>query len=131
MRTLRLYPIGGAALAALMALSAHLGAQQKPAVPAFTDGDWPRYAGDFAGTKHSRLTQINASNVSTLVPAWTLQGVGTQQTPIAINGLLYASTPTGVVALDGATGAVVWRYGTAPAAGPAQGGRSARAGGAR
>ena len=43
--------------------------------------------------------------------AWTFAGVGAQQTPIVVNGILYASASSGVVALDGATGEVVWRYG--------------------
>jgi glucose dehydrogenase len=107
MRTSRAYSLAGIVVAGLAAFGAHLVAQQKSAVPALTDADWPRYAGDLAGTKHSKLTQINTSNVATLTQAWTFQGVGTQQTPIAVNGVMYASTPTGAVALDGATGAVV------------------------
>ena len=91
----------------------------------FTDGDWPRFAGDFAGTKYSKLTQINTKNVSSLAQAWTFQGVGTQQTPIVIGGVLYASTPTGAVALDADTGMLIWRYGTVPT--PGGGGRGGRA----
>ena len=32
----------------------------------FTDGDWPRFAGDLARTKYSKLTQINTTNVARL-----------------------------------------------------------------
>ena len=88
---------------ALMAVGTHLIARQNGVKP-FTDADWPRFAGDFAGTKFSKLTQINTANVSRLAQAWTFQGVGTQQTPIVIGGVMYASTPTGVVALDADTG---------------------------
>ena len=116
MRTRRLHPFIGAVATLLMGVGVHLVGQQSNAVTAFTDGDWPRYAGDFAGTKHSRLTQINTSNASRLVQVWTFGGVGTQQTPIAVNGIVYASAPGGVVALDGTTGDVVWRYGAATAA---------------
>jgi quinoprotein glucose dehydrogenase len=119
---------GGVFVAALIAASAHLVAQQS-APTTFTDADWPRYAGDLGGTKYSKLTQINASNVSTLVQAWTFAGVGTQQTPIAINGVVYASTPGGAVALDGATGTVLWRYGAEPAAGGGRGGGRGAGGG--
>jgi quinoprotein glucose dehydrogenase len=105
-----------------MAVGAHLLARQG-AVKGFTDADWPRFAGDYAGTKYSKLTQINATNVSRLVQAWTFQGVGTQQTPIVIAGVMYASTPTGVVALDADTGSVIWRYGAVPAPGGGRGGR--------
>ena len=62
----------------------------------FTDADWPRFAGDLAGTKYSKLTQINTTNVSRLAAAWTFAGVGTQQqTPIVVAGVMYASTPGG------------------------------------
>jgi len=115
---------------AVVAVGAHLIARQGGVKP-FTDADWPRFAGDFAGTKYSRLTQINTANVSRLVQAWSFQGVGTQQTPIVISGVMYASTPTGVVALDADTGSVVWRYGAVPAAGgrggAGRGGRGAAA----
>jgi quinoprotein glucose dehydrogenase len=110
------------------AFAAHVVAQQKAPVRAFTDADWPRYAGDLAGTKYSKLTQINATNVSTLVQAWTFQGVGTQQTPVVIDGVLYATTPAGAVALEADSGKLIWRYGPAPPAGG--GGRGGRGGGA-
>jgi hypothetical protein len=113
----------------LAVVCAHLVAQQKSAVPGFADGDWSRYAGDYAGTKYSKLAQINASNVSTLVQAWTFQGVGVQQTPIVVNGVMYASTPSGAVALDGTTGAVIWRYGSIPPAGGGRGGGRGAGGG--
>ena len=106
---------------AVVAVGAHLIARQGGVKP-FTDADWPRFAGDFAGTKYSRLTQINTANVSRLVQAWSFQGVGTQQTPIVISGVMYASTPTGVVALDADTGSVIWRYGAVPPAGGRGGG---------
>lgn len=101
-------------------------AQQKVAVRAFTDADWPRYAGDLAGTKYSKLTQINTKNVSTLVQTWTFQGVGTQQTPIVVDGVLYATTPGGAVALDADSGTLIWRYGAVPAQGGGGGGRGGR-----
>ena len=104
----------------LMAVGVHLIARQGGAKP-FTDADWPRFAGDFAGTKYSKLTQINTTNVARLAQAWTFEGVGTQQTPIVISGVMYASTPTGAVAIDADTGMLVWRYGAAPAPGGGRG----------
>jgi len=112
-------------IAALMAVGAHLLAGQNGVKP-FTDTDWPRFAGDLAGTKYSKLTQINTTNVSRLASAWTFAGIGTQQTPIVIDGVMYASTPGGVVALDADTGTLIWRYGAAPA--PGGGGRGGRGG---
>jgi quinoprotein glucose dehydrogenase len=131
MRTRAVCQLAGAVLA-VSVVGAHLVAQQPGAVRPYTDADWPRYAGDLGGTRYSRLTQINTSNVSTLVEAWTFQGVGAQQTPIVIESVMYASTSTGAVALDADTGKLIWRYGAEPAAAPAgrgRGGRGAPAGG--
>jgi glucose dehydrogenase len=105
----------------VIVVGAHLAARQGGVKP-FTDADWPRFAGDLAGTKYSKLTQINTTNVLRLATAWTFAGVGTQQTPIVVAGVMYASTPGGVVALDADTGTLIWRYGTAPAPGGARGG---------
>src|SRR5262245_19429346 len=33
--------------------------------------DWPTYNRDLAGTRYSPLTQINTTNVATLVQAWS------------------------------------------------------------
>jgi quinoprotein glucose dehydrogenase len=127
MRERAVYGVVG--FAVVVAVCAHLAAQQPGTGRAFTDGDWPRYAGDLAGTKYSKLTQINTKNVSTLVQAWTFQGVGTQQTPIVVDGVLYATTPGGVVALEADSGKLIWRYGAEPA--PGAGGRGGRGGGGR
>jgi len=96
--------------------------------------DWPRYTGDLAGTRFSTLKQINTQNVQTLTNAFTITGVGGQETPIVVNGVMYVSTPGGVLAVEADTGKEVWRYGPVPVAGG--GGRGARgaaapAGGAR
>jgi len=118
----------------LIALLMPIVGQNKPApktvAARFTDADWPRYTGDLAGTRYSKLKQINATNVSRLTSAWTFPGVGAQQTPIVVGGIMYASTSTGVVAIDGDTGKEIWRYGAAPAAGGAGRGGAGR-GGAR
>src|SRR5688572_12269288 len=119
-------PIG--LVVALAAVGSHVTARQAGVKP-FTDADWPRFAGDLAGTKYSKLTQINTTNVSRLAAAWTFQGVGTQQTPIVVSGVLYASTPTGVVALDADTGSLIWRYGAVPAPGGGRVGGGRRGGG--
>ncbi len=67
--------------------------------------DWPVYGGDQGGTKYSRLTDVNASNVSRLKAAWewktgekALPAHGTrpgnfQTTPLMIDNVLYFSTP--------------------------------------
>jgi glucose dehydrogenase len=39
------------------------------------DWDWPTYNRDLAGTRYSRLTQINTTNVSTLTEVWSYRAV--------------------------------------------------------
>ncbi|PYQ95850.1 MAG: hypothetical protein DMF97_16310 [Acidobacteria bacterium] len=98
--------------AALMAL-----ASESPEV------DWPVYGGDQGGTKYSRLTDVNPSNVSRLKAAWewktgekALPAHGTrpgnfQTTPLMIDNVLYFSTPYNrVVALNADTGAELWSF---------------------
>src|SRR5437868_14124629 len=85
--------------------------------PTFSDGDWPRFTGDLAGTRFSKLKQINTANVATLKAAWTFPGVGAEETPIVVDGVMYVSTTGGAVALDADTGRELWRYGAAAAAG--------------
>lgn len=131
MRRQRAFLLGIVAALLLLAmlipsLAQNSTAQSRTSRP-FPEGDWPRYTGDFAGTRYSKLKQINTSNVATLAQAWTFASVGGEQTPIAIDGVVYASTSTGVVALDGDTGKEIWRYGAVPA--PGAGGRGG--GGAR
>lgn len=77
--------------------------------------DWPTYGGNPAGTRYSPLTQINRSNVSQLQVAWTFdaaEGRGDPQTqPIIIDGVLFGVTPKhNVIALDAATGRLLWRF---------------------
>src|ERR1700683_99008 len=80
-----------------------------------THNDWPSYGGTFAAWRYSALDQINAVNVKSLAPAWVFQtgdyDNGLQTTPIALDGVLYISTPSNwAIALDGATGRELWEY---------------------
>ncbi len=85
--------------------------------------EWPAYAADQAGTKYSRLDQINEDTVTDLEIVWrqpvipdairtgeTTRGpVGPQTTPLMVDGLLYFSTGLGTIAaLEPTTGDVVW-----------------------
>jgi quinoprotein glucose dehydrogenase len=86
--------------------------------------DWPAYSGDKASTKYSSLDQIDKSSIKNLHIAWRQSAVpdelktlfpgvqgptNWQNTPIMAGGLLYMSSGVGtVVALDPATGKVVW-----------------------
>jgi quinoprotein glucose dehydrogenase len=86
-------------------------------------GDWPSYGRDPGGARFSPLTQITRANVAQLQVAWTyhtgmpdLTGMGhrppaLEVTPIVVDGTMYVSTPTGIVAaLDPATGTERWRF---------------------
>ena len=89
--------------------------------PVHAQDDWSAWGRDPGNQRHSQLTEINTSNVSTLVPAWryemTKVGVPprpSQSTPLMVEGVLYLSFPYyRVVALEPETGDVVWDY-TAP-----------------
>jgi len=67
--------------------------------------------------RYSPLTQINRANVKRLQVAWTFDAsdgtVGTELevNPIVVHGVLYATTASlNVVALNAATGQLVWRF---------------------
>jgi quinoprotein glucose dehydrogenase len=77
-------------------------------------GDWPTIGGGAGNTHYSALKQVNRSNVRRLRQAWafdTGEPGGLETTPIVVDGVLYALTPTQqVIALDGATGKLKWRF---------------------
>jgi quinoprotein glucose dehydrogenase len=78
---------------------------------------WGVFGGGSDNIHYSRLDQINRENVHSLQVAWTFES-GDQHpksefecNPIVVDGVLYATTPSGnVVALDAATGALRWRF---------------------
>ena len=88
------------------------------------DGDWGSYGGDPGGRRYSALAEIDRANVSRLKRAWTyhtaeVEGgaapLAFESTPLAVDGVLYVSTPTGrVIALDGDTGHKQWTFSPPP-----------------
>ena len=76
--------------------------------------DWPVYNGGPDGDHYSKLTQIDRSNVSSLLVAWSFdtgEKGGIQSNPLIVGRTLYAFTPTQkVIALDAATGALKWKF---------------------
>jgi glucose dehydrogenase len=76
--------------------------------------DWPMIGGTPGNTHYSSLKQITRSNVSKLKVAWTFETNepgGLETTPIIIDGVLYAFTPSQkVIALNAATGHLLWKF---------------------
>ena len=85
------------------------------------DAEWPTYAADLAATRYRPLDQINASNFSKLEVAWRFKtdSLGNRPeyklegTPLMVNHRLYATAGTrrSVIALDPATGELLWVHG--------------------
>jgi quinoprotein glucose dehydrogenase len=84
------------------------------------NGEWPSYGGDVTSHRYSPLDQINASNFSKLQVAWRFKTdnlgpkpeVNLEGTPLMVKGVLYATAGTRrtVIALDPATGELLWKY---------------------
>ncbi len=86
--------------------------------------DWPMYGHDYAGTRYSPLTQLDAGNVAGLVQAWSVHvargGSGgdarpgprgnPEATPIVVDGVMYLPADgDAVLALEAASGRELWR----------------------
>jgi glucose dehydrogenase len=99
---------------ALMALTAS--AQFHP-----KNTEWPSYNADLAGSRYRPLDQINASNFSKLEVAWRFKtdSIGNRPeyklegTPLMVNGVVYttAGSRRAAIALDAATGELLWVHG--------------------
>ena len=84
------------------------------------NGEWRTYGGDLGNTHYSPLDQINAGNFNKLEVAWRFktENLGPQpefnleSTPLMANGVVYstAGTRRAVVALDAATGELLWTH---------------------
>ena len=109
------------ALAAMTLGITALGLAAQPAASGTANGEWPAYAGDLRNYRYSPLDQINASNFSKLEVAWRFKtdSLGTRPeyklegTPLMVKGVVYATAGTrrSVVALDAATGELLWVHG--------------------
>jgi quinoprotein glucose dehydrogenase len=84
------------------------------------NGEWPTYGGDLGNTRYAPLDQINRENFNDLEVAWRFKtdNLGSrpefnfQSTPLMVNGRLYstAGSRRAVVALDAATGEMLWMH---------------------
>ncbi|PYX51709.1 MAG: quinoprotein glucose dehydrogenase [Acidobacteria bacterium] len=85
------------------------------------DTEWPTYTADLAGTRYRPFDQINASNFNDLEVAWRIKTdvfgdrpeYKLEGTPLMVNGVLYttAGTRRAAIALDAATGELLWVHG--------------------
>lgn len=91
------------------------------------DQDYPKVGGNLGNQNYSSLTQITKSNLQNLGAAWKLDvsaapttkpraapgttATGQQTSPLVIDGVIYSDTPGGgVIAVNGKTGAVKWKW---------------------
>jgi quinoprotein glucose dehydrogenase len=120
MRTaLRVLPFVGFVIWATLPVTGQAGAQR--GLPrAESRGEWTTYGGDLANTRYAPLDQINAANFNKLEVAWRFktENLGPrpeyqfESTPLMVKGVLYstAGTRRAVVALDAATGEMLWMH---------------------
>src|SRR4051812_15675880 len=83
-------------------------------------GEWRTYGADLGSTRYAALDQINRDNFSKLEIAWRFKTdnlgpraeFNLQSTPLMVNGVVYstAGTRRSVVALDAASGELLWKY---------------------
>lgn len=82
---------------------------------------WSEYSGSDDMIHYTRLNEINPSNVSRLQVAWSYEtgdafdGSEMECNPIVEHGVLFATTPkVRVIALDAATGKLLWSFDPQP-----------------
>src|SRR4051812_10425036 len=82
--------------------------------------DWATYGGDLASRRYRPFDQINSRNFNNLEVAWRFKtdALGPRPefnfevTPLMVNGVVYttAGTRRAVVALDAASGEMLWMH---------------------
>ena len=103
-------------LASLLAIISLPASAQKGAA----NGEWRTYGGDLASTRYAPLDQINKGNFNQLEVAWRFKTdalgprpeFNLQATPLMVDGVVYstAGTRRAVVALNAATGELLWMH---------------------
>ncbi|OLF51703.1 glucose/quinate/shikimate family membrane-bound PQQ-dependent dehydrogenase [Pseudomonas chlororaphis] len=120
---------GGAAIGSQFTnpgeISGELGretADTTSAAPTMPEGDWQAYGRTEFGDRYSPLKQITPANIGKLQEAWRIRTgdmptakdpveITNQNTPLKVNGKLYACTAhSQVLALDPDTGKEIWRF---------------------
>jgi quinoprotein glucose dehydrogenase len=114
-------PNGRLAMVAAVAAGLALIATGASGQSRYKDTEWPTYNADLAGSRYRPLDQINASNFNKLEVAWRFKtdNVGNRPeyklegTPLMVNGVVYATAGSrrAAIALDAATGELLWVHG--------------------
>ena len=96
------------------------GASTVSAQSGAANGEWQTYGGDLGSTRYTPLDQINGDNFKDLEVVWRFKtnnlgprpDYNYQAIPLMIDGVLYvtAGSRRNVVALDAATGQMLWMY---------------------
>ena len=77
-------------------------------------GNWLMYSGSYRSRRHSRLDEINRTNVTELGLRWVYQIKSFEKfetTPLVVDGTMFLTRPpAGVTALDSRTGREFWSY---------------------
>src|SRR5579862_2798097 len=84
------------------------------------NSEWTTYSGDLGNSSNSPVDHVNANNFRTLQLAWRFQTynkgprpeTNLEGTPLMAKGVLYATAGTrrAAVAIDAATGEVLWMH---------------------
>lgn len=86
----------------------------KKTIPEGADADWAHYLGHPSSNQYSTLDQINKNNVDQLEIAWTYvtgDSAMYQTNNLIVDGVVYSATPRSrVIALDGASGSLLWTF---------------------
>jgi alcohol dehydrogenase (cytochrome c) len=76
--------------------------------------NWLTYNGSLSSLRHSGLTHITPANAKDLELKWVFQSRSLEKheaTPLVVDGIMYTiQSPNDVVALNAATGRVLWTY---------------------
>ncbi|HEY2017916.1 MAG TPA: PQQ-dependent dehydrogenase, methanol/ethanol family [Bryobacteraceae bacterium] len=73
--------------------------------------NWLTYSGGYASNRYSLLNQVNRQNVGKLQLKWVYHPEHSkmENTPLIVDGVLYAGTMQEIVALDAVTGRQYWK----------------------
>src|SRR5215469_2320494 len=75
--------------------------------------NWLTYGGAYSSQRYSKLDQITSANVRNLELKWVFQSRSLdvfESNPLVVDGMMYTTQGQDVVALDAATGHILWTY---------------------